>query len=254
MDWHDRSGGLRIGGHRGDPESAPENTMAGFEAAVAAGVDYIETDVHRAADGTLVIIHDPTVDRTTNGTGAVADMTYDQLRELDAGSWFGEGFGGERIITLDEFLAWLEARAPLGAVIEAKAIGTGAELAERIERSSSRPDLAICSFLADEIAAAKAAVPTVSCVLLFPSEGVSADPVELIESCGADGADLPWQWLDGALADRMRARGLAIGGGTADDAFSVGKLVDLGADFVDSDRPRTAVPARRSLAGGGTGG
>src|SRR5581483_9947276 len=144
-----------IGGHRGDQEVAPENTMAAFEAAVACGVDYIETDVHRSADGVLVIIHDDTLDRTTNGSGAVANATLEELLRLDAGGWFGDQHRDQRILTLDRFLAWLDTQNGIGAVIEAKATGVGGELAERIAASPVAEHLALCSFLPDEIIAAK---------------------------------------------------------------------------------------------------
>jgi glycerophosphoryl diester phosphodiesterase len=247
VDWQDRSGLLRIGGHRGDPEIAPENTMAGFEAAVAAEVDYIETDVHLSADGVLVILHDERLERTTDGCGNVADMTHDTLRQLDAGSWFAVQFRGQGIVTLEEFIGWLATHEPLGALIEAKAAGVGQQLAARISTSPISEHLAICSFLRAEIAAAKAIAPSVPCVLLLSGEGRTADPIEQIDACGADGADVPLPLLDDALAERMRAHGFAIGGGTADDAESIGKLAALGADFVDSDRPQVAVSVRRTL-------
>jgi glycerophosphoryl diester phosphodiesterase len=69
MDWQTRGVGLRIGAHRGDPEAAPENTLAAFDAGAALGVDYIETDVQRTADGVLVLLHDDDLDRTTSGNG-----------------------------------------------------------------------------------------------------------------------------------------------------------------------------------------
>src|SRR5581483_5417129 len=123
MDWSWIGRGLRIGGHRGAPDIAPENTFAGFEAALALGADYLEMDVQRSADGVLVVMHDPTVDRTTDGQGAVAELTLEALQRLDAGAWFGPRFAGERVPTFDAFLHWMEARAPFGAVIEAKARG-----------------------------------------------------------------------------------------------------------------------------------
>src|SRR5207237_1823327 len=79
MDWHTRRVGLRIGAHRGDPESAPENTPAAFEAAVALGVDYVETDVQRTADGFLVLLHDDDLDRTTSGSGPVARASWEEV-------------------------------------------------------------------------------------------------------------------------------------------------------------------------------
>jgi glycerophosphoryl diester phosphodiesterase len=245
MDWSSTGIGLRIGGHRGAPDVAPENTLASFEAAREVGVEYLENDIHRSADGALVVIHDPTLERTTNGTGPVADRTLDELRALDAGGWFGAGFRGQRIQTLDEFLEWIEGCAPLGAVIESKADGTGAEIANAIASSSARTNLSICSFKARELAAAKAAVPDVRCILLFQKQAVP-DPIARIRACGADGADIPWQWLAADLVAEMHEAGLRVGGGTANDAASVEKLIGLGADFVDSDAPRVAVAARNA--------
>jgi len=88
---------LRIAAHRGGRAYAPENTLAAFENAIAQGVDSIEFDVQMTKDGELVVIHDTTVDRTTNGTGAVRDFTLAEMRMLDAG-------GGQQVPTLDEVL------------------------------------------------------------------------------------------------------------------------------------------------------
>src|SRR5437667_458759 len=92
--------------HRGASGNAPENTMAAFKKAVALRANFIETDLQLSRDARLVAIHDATVNRTTNGQGTVHDMTLTELRRLDAGSWFGSEFAGERIPTLDEILAF----------------------------------------------------------------------------------------------------------------------------------------------------
>ncbi len=90
--------------HRGASGYAPENTFAAFRRALAMGVAFIETDLQLSRDARLVAIHDATVNRTTNGQGAVHDMTLAELRRLDAGSWFGSEFSGERIPTIEEIL------------------------------------------------------------------------------------------------------------------------------------------------------
>jgi glycerophosphoryl diester phosphodiesterase len=93
-----------IEAHRGDSTNAPENTLAAFAGALGLGVPWIELDVHPAKDGTLVVIHDDTVDRTTHGIGAVCDLTAHELRRLDAGARFGPQFVGARIPLLVEVL------------------------------------------------------------------------------------------------------------------------------------------------------
>lgn len=90
--------------HRGYSAKAPENTMAAFELALEVGAGGLELDVHLTKDGKIVVIHDETVDRTTNGTGRVDGFTLTELQKLDAGSWFSPDFAGEKIPTLRQLL------------------------------------------------------------------------------------------------------------------------------------------------------
>ena len=117
--------------HRGANRIAPENTLPALECALAAGFSHIEVDLHVTADGEIVAIHDPTVDRTTDGDGVVTEHMLADLRVLDAGRWFDPHFAGTRIPTLDEMLqllrrydacAYLELKsAPPALVLEAVA-------------------------------------------------------------------------------------------------------------------------------------
>lgn len=91
--------------HRGASGIAPENTMTAFQKAAAMGVQMIELDVHLTKDDQLAVIHDPTLNRTTNGSGRVLDYTWPELQKLDAGSWFGPEFAEERIPSLEEVIA-----------------------------------------------------------------------------------------------------------------------------------------------------
>jgi glycerophosphoryl diester phosphodiesterase len=96
-------------GHRGLPTEAPENTLSGFSACLDLRIGF-EVDVRRSADLRLVCVHDDKVDRTTNGSGPVAEMSLRQLKRLDAGAWFDPSFAGERVPTLDEVFAVIERR------------------------------------------------------------------------------------------------------------------------------------------------
>jgi glycerophosphoryl diester phosphodiesterase len=90
--------------HRGEHLHHPENTMAAFQAAIDAGADFFELDVRTTSDGKFVIMHDETLDRTTNGTGEVHKHTFDEIRALDAGAKFSPAFTGTKVPTLDEAL------------------------------------------------------------------------------------------------------------------------------------------------------
>lgn len=94
----------KILAHRGASGYAPENTMAAFKKAIELKADGIELDVHLSKDGHLIVMHDETLDRTSNGKGLILNYTLEQLKELDAGSWFSEEFKGEKIPTLNEVL------------------------------------------------------------------------------------------------------------------------------------------------------
>jgi len=109
---------MLLGGHRGNPDEFPENTLASFRSAIELGVDVIELDVHRSEDGGLPVIHDHLIDRTTDGSGLVRDHTIAELKRFDAGRWKDRRFSGERIPALDEVLSL--ARGQVGVAIEIK--------------------------------------------------------------------------------------------------------------------------------------
>jgi glycerophosphoryl diester phosphodiesterase len=248
VDWRARGVGLRVGGHRGASAVAPENTWAAFEAAVHEGADYTETDIRRTADGRLVILHDATVDRTTNGEGPVAALTLAELDELDAGAWFGDGFRGQRIPEFRAFLHWIEAQPGFGGALEVKASGVGAEVAEAAWASPARDRLAIYSFDPEEIRAAKAVRPELPCVLLLRLTDDPTTTLAEIEACGADGADVPWQWHAVELHAAMRERHLLVGGGSAIGDEVAHVLVATGVDMIDTDGPGAMIRAVKALA------
>ncbi|GAF06465.1 glycerophosphoryl diester phosphodiesterase [Paenibacillus pini JCM 16418] len=136
--------------HRGFSSKAPENTLTAFKMAMEIPiVQWIEIDVQLSADGIPVVIHDFTLDRTTNGTGKVKDYTWQQIQRLDAGSWKGRAFRGERIPSLDEVLRLCCGRVRLN--IELKTSGSmypGLEQAviKRVEAYHMEQDVVLTSF------------------------------------------------------------------------------------------------------------
>lgn len=138
--------------HRGAMEVKPENTLAAFREAVRLGAQMIEFDVRLTKDEHLVILHDPTVDRTTNGSGAVNDLTFAQVRRLDAGSWKSPEFKGERIPTLEETLNVM----PLNIWLNVHLKG-GRKLGEKVARVIVKEKRTRQAFLACGVEAARAA-------------------------------------------------------------------------------------------------
>ncbi|WP_164668696.1 glycerophosphodiester phosphodiesterase [Virgibacillus doumboii] len=105
--------------HRGASKLAPENTIPAFQLAYEAGADGIETDVHLTKDNIPILIHDERLKRTTDGSGYIKDYTFEQLKQLDAGSWFSPEYTGSKLISLEEFLQWIQDK-PLCLNIELK--------------------------------------------------------------------------------------------------------------------------------------
>ncbi len=109
--------------HRGFSGNAPENTLTSFKRAMEAGSDVIELDVHLSKEGEVVVIHDDTLDRTTNGKGKVVDYTLKELKQFDAGLWFGNQFSGEKIPTLEEVLGLARGRIRINIELKREGLG-----------------------------------------------------------------------------------------------------------------------------------
>jgi glycerophosphoryl diester phosphodiesterase len=124
---------VRVIAHRGFSGAAPENTLTAFRKAIEAGSDMIELDVHLSLDGEVVVIHDETLERTTDGKGRAADRTLAELKRLEAGSFFGPDFAGEKIPTLKEALHLAKGRIPVNIEIKTPSHRrySAAELAEK---------------------------------------------------------------------------------------------------------------------------
>jgi len=144
-------------GHRGAPREAPENTLAGLELALAIGLDGVEYDVRACASDELCLLHDRTLDRTTDATGALAAHTLPELDRVDAGGWFGGEFSGERIPLVGETLAL---RSPVARdlpfhMIELKEEGLVARLARELEGQPEPPPVRVASFLRSAVVEAR---------------------------------------------------------------------------------------------------
>ena len=139
--------------HRGIRARYPENTLAAFKGAIDAGAHMIELDVSLSRDRQLVVIHDETVDRTTNGTGAVKALTLNQLCQLDAGSWFDSRFNAERLPTLAQVLDAVKGHLSVNIEIKPEAFETQgpADAVERqvldlVREKTMRDDVLVSSF------------------------------------------------------------------------------------------------------------
>jgi len=226
-----------IMGHRGAMGHAPENTLASFKLAVEMGVEAVELDTHLTSDGHLVVIHDESVDRTTNGTGEVASMTLAELQALDAGSKFDAAFAGERIPTLEEVLNWAKGTVPV--VIEVK-FNRQAEAVVHacvalIDKLGMGEDVAFISF--DHIVplAIKQARPTWTTGVLYVARVV--DPAGLAGAARANGILPMWGLLTPDVVAQAHAAGLWVGTWAPNTEGELRHAVAMGADMIGTNYP-----------------
>ena len=233
---------IRTIAHRGDSSSAPENTIAAFDAAVAAGSDLIEIDLRRTADGATVVMHDETALRTTGIDAAVAALSAGALAAADAGSWFGPSFAGARVPTFAEVAEWAAAHPEVGWLVELKGSWTAGQLAgpvAAIRRHGLGGRTLLQSFEAETVAAARDAAPDLARALLVYRR---EDPDELLarlEALGAAGCNPIGQLpnpLPG-LAARLREAGYSVFPWTLDEPDEWGAAGAAGVDGVITNRP-----------------
>lgn len=176
-----------IASHRGGAATAPENTLPAVEAALAAGFAYVEVDVALTADRHPVLMHDDSVDRTTDGHGELASLTLDEVRALDAGGWFDARYAGTRVPTFAEFLELLDS-AGGRAIVELKGEWDAESLAAAIAEVSAQGlerRVVLASFDARTLAFAAAASEVVSRLLILKT--LPADVVSAVAEAGARG-------------------------------------------------------------------
>lgn len=231
------SGQPLIGGHRGNPAEHPENTLASFRSAIDVGVDLIECDVHMSADGELMVIHDHTVDRTTNGTGMVRDLTSAELRRLDAGQ-------GEQLPLLREFLELGEAH-DVGLAVELKQIpipypGIEEKVVELMRELDTLDLCAVISFQHRSVQRLKLLEPRLQVGLLEGARPI--DPVGMLSEAGADLYSPHYGAMDPELVQEVHAAGKAVGVWTVDDVAGVMWCRICKPDSVFTNRPREIGP------------
>jgi glycerophosphoryl diester phosphodiesterase len=228
---------LRVG-HRGARGHAPENTMASFKRGVELGATVVETDVHLTRDGQVVLIHDETVDRTTNGKGFVKDQTLAELKALDAGSWFDPKFAGERIPTLTELLEWAHDHTPVAIEIKNGPIyypGLVEKTIGLLRQYDMMQQALLLSFDHFALREAKMIAPEIASGILYV--GRLIDPVAAAQAAGAQAIHPLWTYVTPALVETAHAAGLAISPWCPNDVPTIRYLSDMGVDSIGSDYP-----------------
>lgn len=236
--------------HRGARAHQPENTLAAFELAFNLGADAIECDVQRSRDGRLVIIHDGTVDRISDGTGPVAEQTFGELRTLNAGARWRQQ---QLIPTLDETIELVARRdGRLNLEIKGESVAECLATAEAVEpvlhalSEELRTRLLVSSFAHLAVALLKRQLPWLRVALLYGDEWRDVDLLAPALALGAEAIHPAVRLVTPDLIARAHAAGLAVNVWTANRRGLIRRLIAWGADGIFSDYPERVVAAREA--------
>jgi glycerophosphoryl diester phosphodiesterase len=231
--------------HRGASGHAPENTFAAFRRAIALGAGFIETDLQLSRDARFVAIHDATVDRTSNGKGAVHDLTLAELRRLDMGSWFGSEFVGERIPTLEEILEFCK-KHDIVFYLELKPAGSwGGEhaLIGALRESGEIARTVVISFDAGVLQALRKIEPTVMTGLLY--DGQIDGPLDRAVEVGARQLAMRGDLVTPAVIADAKKKDLQVVCWTVNHPAHMRALIAAGVDGIMSDYPDRLLAAQK---------
>lgn len=232
----------KVIGHRGAAAYAPENTLESIRTAADLGVKWVELDVKLTQDSVPIIFHDETLDRTTNGSGAVAAMRYDDIAQLEAGSWFGDSFAGIKIPTLEEAVDVL-LELGLGLNLEIKpCLGREKETAEVALDVLSRiwddhDSLLISSFQHVSLEAARDVAPDWARGLLIGGEEMPAEWQNLADYLDVTTINLGSKLVTRELCDEIMDIEMPILVYTVNQPDEARRLQQWGVDCVFSDCP-----------------
>jgi glycerophosphoryl diester phosphodiesterase len=240
---------LLVIAHRGDSKLAPENTAPAFKSAVDAKADLVELDYHHTSDGVPIVIHDGTLDRTTDAllhwTGkkiAVRSKTLDELRALDAGAWFGKKFSGTKLSTLAEALDVIQAGST--TLIEHKA-GDAKTCIELLDANKMRGTVVVQSFNWDFLVDCRQIAPDLTMAALGDKE-ITAERLDQIAPTGSQVVAWSEKYLDRKAIDSIHARGWKAWTYTVDSPDRAKQLIAAGLDGIITNVPRKMLPLAKS--------
>lgn len=239
---------MKIIAHRGNKHVAPENTLVAFESAAKAGTDMIETDIYPCATGEIVIMHDDDVSGTTNGTGNITELTFQQVRALDAGSKFAPTFAGQKVPTLAELLELYQRYPKLELLLEFKGIWNTADAQRVIDALAAagiNNRVVVESFFPQTVAVLQQVAPhlprglLVEPPILAKIHAEFGDPIELCHQLGAEFLNPGMEVLaaDPEFISRAHKAGLGVMVWTANQPSQWEMLLANGVEGVCTDRP-----------------
>lgn len=224
--------------HRGGKKWAPENTMAAFKASLDAGVDGIELDIHRCKSGELVVIHDETLERTTDGKGFVKDFSYDELARLSAGRWYGPAFESEKVPLLKDVLTLIDGKINLLIEVKNAPIeypGIEADLIAQLDQYKHDDKVMVISFDHTFLKRFHEKAPQYK--VAFLDVAIVSDIGSYAGSIGASGWNPGFGEIRKDAVDSAHSAGLTVNPWTVNGSDQWENATSMGVDGIITDDP-----------------
>lgn len=238
------SGVTRVIAHRGFSGRGPENTLVALRLAIEVGADMAEIDVGLSRDGHVVVLHDATLERTTDGSGLLSDATLEDLRRLDAGSWFDSRFAGEPVPTLAEALDLVKGKILLNIEIKTEAVtdtavgGVVDKVLALVEARRMHDQIVISSFDPRALAQARELDPEVRTASLYNRElHKGQGPLEVMAAVGSNGFNISQKLISGQIVAACHRHRRPVAVYTVNTEKKMRQLIDLGVDALFTDHP-----------------
>ncbi|MEL7671269.1 glycerophosphodiester phosphodiesterase family protein [Methanobacterium sp.] len=231
---------MQVIAHRGASFLEPENTIRAVERAVKMGADFVEVDVRVSKDNKLVVMHDPDINRTTDGKGLVKDYTVQELKNFDAGyqnskfwSRKNEIFAGngETVPTLDEIITCVKDR--IGLVIEIKEPGTEVKILEKIDENNLE-NVILTSFYHKSIKNARKTDPSVDAGIIFTCQPVDVN--QMVSNACANIIFPSYRYMNEDMVKQAQNKGISVYPWTIDDPEIFEKFVEMGVDGIVTNK------------------
>ena len=231
--------------HRGASARAPENTLAAFDLALEMGAKHIELDIRTTRDGRVAVLHDPTLDRTTNGSGPVSETDWADVRKLDAGAWFGPEFAGQRVPSLDEALQRCQGKARLHIELKDGAPDMAAKTLDLIESRGMAGQVALISFRKEWLAKVRALAPDIQTGYLVREADDEA--VAWAKANGVGSICPKEESLTPELVPILHEQGLGARFWSVRDEAAMRRVIESGADGMTVNFPDRAFALLREM-------
>jgi glycerophosphoryl diester phosphodiesterase len=223
-----------ISAHRGDSVTAPENTLKAFESAIEHNADFIELDVQQTKDGVIVVMHDSNLKRTTGVDKNIWEVTYDEIKDLDAGGWFGAEFEGTKIPTLSETLEFCKGEIMLN--IELKPTGHEVDFEKNVVdivyEKEFEEDCVIASMNYPSLKRVKQYAPDIKTLFVT---AVAYGELTNLES--ADAFSIESYFATSSMVNNLHNQGKEVYAWTVNSEDSLQTMIDVGVDNIITDNP-----------------